>query len=78
MKIIFTTHVRSRMNERGITEDNIRWALDAPDINHPGRQGATVSRRKTPDGIELCVAWIMRGSAHVVKTAYWSGEEEES
>ncbi|MGW5289489.1 DUF4258 domain-containing protein [Rhodococcus pyridinivorans] len=69
--------MRDRMSERGVTSEEIQWALEAPDISHPGRQGATVSRRKTPEGNELCVAWIMKGSAHVIKTAYWSGEEDE-
>lgn len=58
-------HARERMEERGISEEEVRWTLQEPEDEYPGKLGRTVAER-TPPGRSLAV-----------KVVYNLGSEEE-
>ena len=41
-------HARRRMEERGISRDEVRETLEKPDIEYPGNSGRTVAERMPP------------------------------
>jgi hypothetical protein len=53
------------MAERGISEEEVRAALEEPDLEYPGRRGRTVAER-TPSGRNLAT-----------KVVYNLGQEDE-
>lgn len=48
MDLVFLPHVRRRMEERRITEDEVRAVLKEPDIEYPGERGRIVAERTFP------------------------------
>jgi hypothetical protein len=45
MKITYLPHAIERMEVRGISEEEVRDALERPDLEYPGRLGRTVAER---------------------------------
>jgi hypothetical protein len=50
MKITFLPHAIERMEQRGVTEDEVRDILERPDLEYPGRRGRTVAERAPVEG----------------------------
>jgi len=74
MVLIFTHHVQMRMQQRGISEEDIVFALEHHDFAAPGAGGGTLIMRRFPDGRELKV-WIsgtlpIRNRV-IIKSAAW-------
>jgi hypothetical protein len=45
MRITFLPHAVERMEQRGISEEEVRDVLERPDLEYPGRLGRTVAER---------------------------------
>jgi hypothetical protein len=45
MKITYLPHVRRRMEERGISEEEVAAVLEDPAMEYPGNFGRTVAER---------------------------------
>lgn len=45
MKITYLPHALERMEERGISEEEVRDVLERPDLEYPGRLERTVAER---------------------------------
>jgi hypothetical protein len=54
MRITYLPHALEQMAERGISEEEARATLEAPDVEYPGRRGRTVAER-VPAGRRLAV-----------------------
>jgi hypothetical protein len=65
MKITYLPHARRRMEERGISEEEVRATLEYPDVEYPGNLGRTVAERVPP------------GRSLAVKVVYNLGLEDE-
>lgn len=65
MKITYLPHARHRMEERGISEEEVRAVLEDPDAEYPGDAGRTVAERTLP------------GRRLAVKVVYDVGLEDE-
>lgn len=50
MKITYLPHARQRMEERGISEEEVRAILESPDLEYPGSFGRTVAERSPSEG----------------------------
>ena len=74
MRITLLPHARDQMEERGISDDEVRRTLEDPDQEYPGDFGRTVAERRfTPRpsavkivynrglGDERVVVSVMRG-----------------
>lgn len=48
MKITLLPHAVERMEERGISEEEVRDVLEDPDAEYPGDAGRTVAERVPP------------------------------
>ena len=48
MQITYLPHARRRMEEREISEEEVRTTLESPDLEYPGNQGRTVAERTQP------------------------------
>jgi Domain of unknown function (DUF4258) len=65
MRITYLPHARQRMEERGISEEEVAAVLEAPGLEYPGRLGRTVDERVLP------------GRRLAVKVVYNLGAEDE-
>ncbi len=45
MKITLLPHTLERMQERGVSEEEVRDVLERPDLEYPGRLGRAVAER---------------------------------
>jgi hypothetical protein len=52
MKITYLPHARRRMEERGISEEEVRVTLEDPDLDYRGRLARRIAER-TPPGRSL-------------------------
>lgn len=68
MKITYLPHARQRMEERGISEEEVRNILEAPDLEYPSRLGRTVAERSPSEGA--------RFSSLAIRVIYNSSLEE--
>ncbi len=50
MKITYLPHARQRMEEREISEEEVRSILESPDLEYPGGFGRTVAERTPSEG----------------------------
>lgn len=50
MKITILPHARSRMELRGISEEEVRSILEGPDLQYPGKRGRMVAERSPVAG----------------------------
>jgi len=57
MKVIFTDHAKLRMEERGITIDDVCKALQNPEIKMPSQTG-TIKIFSTVRNGKLCVVYV--------------------
>ncbi len=58
MRITYLPHVRRRMGERGISEEEVWAALEGPDVEYPGNHlGHTVAER-VPTGRRLATKLV--------------------
>ncbi len=48
MRLNFLPHARERMEQRGISEEEVRATLEAPDREYFGNRGRTVAERTLP------------------------------
>ena len=58
MKITLLPHVRLRMEQRDISEEEVRTILESPDLEYPGKLGRTVAERSPGGGRSLAVRVI--------------------
>jgi hypothetical protein len=59
MKITLLPHALERMEQRGISEEEVRGILESPDLEYPGRLGRTVAERSpSEEGRSLAVRVI--------------------
>jgi len=54
VKLIYVPHARERMEGRGISEEEVLWALKKPEADYSGNLGRTVAER-TPPGKRLAI-----------------------
>ena len=50
MKITILPHARDQMEERRISEEQVRGVLECPATEYPGRLGRTVAERRVGSG----------------------------
>ena len=50
MRITINPHARDQMQERGISEDQVRAVLEQPSHEYPGHLGRTVAERRVGSG----------------------------
>lgn len=50
MKITILPHARGQMEERRISEEQVRGVLERPATEYPGRLGRTVAERRVASG----------------------------
>lgn len=74
-KIHYTAHVRRRMNQRGIREQDVAVTVEHPDSVERTPEPSWRYLRRMSDGRTLKV-WVVDRSADplVVKSAAWHGE----
>ena len=65
MRITYVPHARRRMEERGISEEEVETVLEAPALEYLGNLGRTVAERVLP------------GRRLAVKVVYNLGAEDE-
>lgn len=77
MRIVFVPHARERMEQRGITEDDVRACLEAPDITVPAQKTRTRYMRRSSDGTMLSVVAEVRKTfePYFVVTTTYRGEK---
>lgn len=68
VRITLLPHARRRMEERGISEEEIREVLESPDREYPGNSGRTVAER---------VPLVPLSRSLAVKVVYDLGLEDE-
>jgi hypothetical protein len=71
MRITYLPHARRRMEERGISEEEVETVLEAPALEYLGNLGRTVAERILP-GRRLAVKVVCNlsaGDERVVVTA---------
>lgn len=69
MRVTYLPHARERMELRGISEEEVRAALESPDLEYPGRLGRTVA--------ELSPGAWGRFDALALRVVYNLGAEDE-
>ena len=62
MRITYVPHARRRMEERGISEEEVETVLEAPALEYLGNLGRTVAERVLP-GRRLAVKVVYNLSA---------------
>ena len=62
MRITYVPHARRRMEERGISEEELETVLEAPALEYLGNLGRTVAERVLP-GRRLAVKVVYNLSA---------------
>ncbi len=67
MKITYLPHALERMEQRGVSEEEVRGILESPDLEYPGKQDRTVAERPPSEG----------GRSLAVRVIYNLGLEEE-
>ncbi|KPK75080.1 MAG: hypothetical protein AMJ89_04915 [candidate division Zixibacteria bacterium SM23_73] len=70
MEIIYTDHTRIRMNQRDITEADIKMTLGSPDQIFPSFGGRKCAR-KMIKGETLEVVFVKENDQTIVITTYW-------
>lgn len=73
MRLVIRGHPKVRMQERAITEAEVREVLSNPVQTHPGQSGATVYTGTTSSGRTIQVVVITRSAApgtFIVKTVF--------
>lgn len=76
MILILTPHSVSRMQSRGITMDELQYAVSNYIFSAPGMDNSTLLMALLPDGREIKV-WVSGalplGDYVIIKTAVWRG-----
>lgn len=67
VKITLLPHVRLRMEQRNISEEEVRGILESPDLEYPGKLGRTVAERSPAE----------EGCSVAVRVIYNLGLEDE-
>ncbi|MGQ9584303.1 MAG: DUF4258 domain-containing protein [Anaerolineae bacterium] len=68
--IVYTAHARQRMALRGITEELVRQALEAPDEKGVGYRARVVAYRNFPQG-RIKVVYVEDNKGITVITVMW-------
>lgn len=74
IQLILTTHAKERMQERSVTEDDIRSVLENPAMSLPGRPSGTCYIGSGVNGasLQVCiVGTLTAGKPARIKSAYW-------
>jgi hypothetical protein len=73
MDLVITTHAQQRMEQRGITRDDIERALQRPAGSpRPGRQPNTLGKIGYTGGDKPLKVVVSASDQRVVVTVYWS------
>lgn len=67
MRLVYTLHARSRMMERGISENDVELVLSNPDSVGEGRDGALIASRRM-GGRTVKIIYNLKGNNTVVIT----------
>jgi hypothetical protein len=67
MRLIYTLHARSRMLERGISEEDVEFVLSNPDFVDEGRDGALIASRKI-NGKSVKIIYNLKGNNTIIIT----------
>lgn len=68
--VTYTTHAKQRMALRGITQEMVRQAVEAPDEKGMGYQSRSLAYRRFPQG-RIKVVYVEEAGAVVVITVMW-------
>ncbi|MFF2296984.1 DUF4258 domain-containing protein [Arthrobacter sp. NPDC058127] len=74
MKLNFSSHARNQMRRRGITEEDVRAALEHWNTSVPGKSAPVCYIGTVPDGrtLQVCLSDTVGSQATIdVVTAYW-------
>lgn len=66
---ILTTHAKSRMKERNISEKELEDVLKSPDISYPGRRGETNIVKEVDKGKKVRVTYVKKKNIKIIITA---------
>ncbi len=66
---IFTTHVKSRMLMRGISEDEVEETIKNPGITYPGKHGETNAVKTVLPGKKIRVVYKTERNKKIIITA---------
>jgi hypothetical protein len=73
--ISYSRHARKRMEERGITEEDVRRALDRQTGDRPGEPGTMWIEGFAVGGRILSVCVTLPSRRHVTTVAWLEGED---
>ncbi len=68
LKVELTRHARRRMQQRHVTEEEVRQTLLQPDRRASDSYGDPVAFRRFPDRVTVKVAYVVDAGVQVVKT----------
>jgi Domain of unknown function (DUF4258) len=68
LRLEITRHARRRMQQRHVTEDEVRHTLIQPDRTATDSDGDPVAFRRFADGVAVKVAYVVDADIYVVKT----------
>ena len=68
LKIELTRDARRRMQQRHVSQEEVRHTISQPDRRATDSDGDPVAFRRFPDGVTVKVAYVVDAGVHVVKT----------
>lgn len=70
---ILTNHAKLRMKERNISEEELREALESPDISYPGKRGEVNVVKEIKIGKKVRVTDVVERKKKIIITAIVMG-----
>ena len=68
VRVEFTRHARRTMQQRRVTEEEVRQTLSQPDRTATDSDGGPLAFRRFADGVTVKIAYVVDAGVCVVKT----------